>query len=105
MGWYKIGNRILSEREMHATSGSFLDIVVPSIVTGICVWPLTNFLPKFQFFVAHTATAKLIYVVCGIFVFVISYAYRKFIVTLCVISFFVTILLLSGIAFLGWIFS
>jgi hypothetical protein len=102
MGWYKIGNRILSDEEMHAKSGEFLDMAVPSLVTAISVWVLTIVLPTFHFFVVHTTTTKLIYVVCGFTVFVLSYAYRKFIAMLGVIAFIGMILLLAGMAFLQW---
>ena len=103
MGWYKIGNRILSGEEMYAKSGEFLDMAVPSVVTGIGIWILTSVLPVFHFFVVHTTTTKLIYVVCGFTIFVISYAYRKFIAMLGVIAFFGMILFFAGGAFLKWL--
>lgn len=103
MGWYKIGNRILTDEEMYAESGAFLDIAVPSVVTGIGVWILTGVLPTFHFFVVHTTTTKLIYVLCGFTIFVMSYAYRKLIVMLGVVAFIGMILLLAGMAFFEWV--
>ncbi|WP_343728335.1 hypothetical protein [Duganella sp.] len=103
MGWYKIGDRILSDREMNAVSGGFLDMAIPCIVTAVGVWLLTMLLPKVHFFVVHTTTTKLIYVVCGFTVFVASYAYRKLIAALGVIAFFGLILFCLGMAFLEWV--
>jgi len=51
MGWYKVGNRILSDAEMNAESGTFLDVAVPSLATGIGVWILSHILSAIQFFV------------------------------------------------------
>lgn len=102
MAWYKIGNKILSETEMNASSSEFLDMAIPSIVTGISVWLLTMLLPKLNFFVVHTTTTKLIYVVCGFTIFVVSYAYRMLIAALGVIAFFGFILFCVGMAFLEW---
>ncbi|MTV41938.1 hypothetical protein [Duganella radicis] len=103
MGWHILGNRILSDKEMHAKSGEFLDIAVPSVPTGIIVWILTEFLPKFHFFVVHTTTTKLIYVGVGIIAFLMCYAYRKLIATLAVIAFFGFILFCAGMTFLEWV--
>lgn len=103
MGWYKIGNRILSDDEMYAQSGGFLDLAVPSVVTGIWVWVLTEWFSAIDFFAVHTTTTKLIYVISGFVVFVLSYAYRKLIVALGVIAFVGMILLLSGLAFFEWV--
>jgi len=103
MGWHILGNRILSDKEMHAKSGEFLDIVVPSVPTGIAVWLLTELLPKFYFFVVHTTTTKLTYVGVGIVVFLMSYAHRKLIAALGVIAFFGFILFCAGMAFLEWV--
>ncbi|HJV87892.1 MAG TPA: hypothetical protein VJ698_20645 [Noviherbaspirillum sp.] len=83
-------------------SGEFLDMAIPSIVTGIGVWLLTMLLPRFHFFVVHTTTTKLIYVGCGFAIFVMSYAYRKLIAVLGVIAFFGLILFCVGMAFLEW---
>ena len=103
MGWYKIGNRILSDEEMYAQSGGFLDLAVPSIVTGIAIWILTSWFAAIQFFAVHTTTTKLIYVISGFVVFMLSYAYRKLIVALGVIAFIGMIMLLSGLAFFEWV--
>lgn len=103
MGWYKIGNRILSEEEMYAQSGKFLDLAVPSVMTGIWVWILTKWFSAIDFFAVHTTTTKLIYVISGLVVFMLSYAYRKLIVALGVIAFVGMILLLSGFAFFEWV--
>lgn len=103
MGWYKIGNRILSDEEMYAQSGEFLDLAVPSIVTGIGIWILTSWLPAIQFFAVHTTTTKLIYVISGFIVFMLSYAYRKLIVALGMIAFGGIILLFLGLAFFEWV--
>lgn len=103
MGWYKVGNRILSDEEMYAESGTFLDVLVPSLATGICLWMLSYILSAVPFFVLHTTTTKLIYVVFGFSVFLLSYAYRKLIVALGVIAFFGLVLICIGLAFLGWI--
>ena len=103
MGWYKVGNRILSDADMYAESGTFLDVLVPSLITWIGVWMLSHVLSAVPFFVVHTTTTKLTYVVFGISVFLLSYAYRKLIVALGVIAFFGFVLFCIGMAFLGWV--
>lgn len=103
MGWYKVGNRILSDAEMNAESGTFLDVAVPSLATGIGVWILSHILSAIQFFAVHTTTTKLIYVAFGLTVFVLSYVYRKLIVALGIIAFFGFVLFCVGMAFLGWV--
>jgi len=103
MGWHKLGNRIVSDAEMHKASGEFLDVAVPSIVTGIGVWLLTCLLQNYHFFIVHTTTTKLIYVVLGFTIFMFSYAYRMLIVALAVMAFFGMILFIAGAAFLGWL--
>lgn len=103
MVWYKIGNRILSDAEMHAESGTFLDVAVPSLVTAIGIWMLSHILSTVHFFVVHTTTTKLIYVALGFTIFVLSYAYRKLIVALGMITFFGFVLFCGGMAFLGWV--
>ena len=102
MGWYIFGNRILSDAEMSAKSGEFLDIAVPSVVTGIGIWVLSHILAAIDFFTIHTTTTKMVYVVFGFTVFMLSFAYRKLIVTLATIAFFGFILLGIGTAFVGW---
>ncbi|WP_409268560.1 hypothetical protein [Massilia sp. BHUDP2] len=103
MGWYKVGNRILSDAEMQGKSGELLDVAVPSVVTGISIWMLSHLLSTVHFFVVHTTTTKLIYVVSGFAVFLLSYAYRKVIVAMGVIAFFGFIVILVGAAFLEWV--
>lgn len=103
MGWYKVGNRILSDAEMQARSGEFLDVGIPCLVTGVGIWMLSHVLSAMHFFAVHTTTTKLIYVVSGFAVFVLSYAYRKLIVALGMIAFFGFVLVCVGMAFLGWL--
>jgi hypothetical protein len=103
MGWYIFGNRILSDEEMSAKSAEFLDIAVPSVVTGIAIWILSHMLTAIDFFAVHTTTTKMIYAVFGFTVFMLSYAYRKLIVALATIAFFGFILLGAGAAFVEWV--
>lgn len=103
MGWYIFGNRILSDAEMSAKSGGFLDIAVPSVVTGIGIWVLSRLLAAIDFFTIHTTTTKMVYVAFGFTLFMLSFAYRKLIVTLAMIAFFGFILLGAGSTFVAWI--
>lgn len=60
-------------------------------------------MPKIHFFVVHNTTTKLIYVVCGFAVFMVTYAYRKPIAALGAIGFFGLFLFCAGMAFLEWV--
>ena len=57
-----------------------VDIGLPSLVTYFSVTTLSAWLEHYQFFVVHTTTAKLIYIVAGLFTFSVGYALRKFVI-------------------------
>lgn len=105
MAWYKIGNTIYSEEEMHARSNEFMDIAVPSAFTAIGVYLLVCTMGVLPYFVVHATTAKLIYVVVGFFLFIIGYRYRKLIVTLVALALLGMFLWTAGGAFRNWLMA
>lgn len=109
MAWHKIGNSYLSDREVN-TRGQELyflifDIGLPGLLTYFGVGLLMAFMAQFNFFIVHTTTAKLTYIVAGLFMFAIAYAIRKLVLVLAVLS--IVGYIGYGIAgdFLHWLFK
>lgn len=105
MAWYKIGRTMHSSKEMHAHSGEFMDIAVPTAFTAIGGYVLFRLIDILPFFMVHTTTAKLVYVFAGFFLLCIGYAYRKAIAALVLFAFFGMILLIAGGAFWPWLMA
>lgn len=105
MAWYKIGNTIYSEKEMHALSNELLDVAVPCVFTAIGVYILVCTMGVLPYFVVHTTAAKLIYVVVGFFLFIIGYRYRKLIMTLVALALLGMFLWTGGGAFRNWLMA
>lgn len=105
MAWYKVGNTIYSEEEMHAHNSELLGVAVPSVFTAIGVYILVCTMGVLPYFVVHATTAKLIYVVVGFFLFIIGYRYRKLIVTLVALALLGMFLWTLGGAFWHWLMA
>lgn len=86
MAWHKIGSSYYSDAEVRAEGTNLfqflLDICLPGFITYLGVTALAALLEHYRFFLVHTTTAKLIYIVAGILIFCIGYACRKLIVML-----------------------
>ncbi|MDP3670349.1 MAG: hypothetical protein Q8R69_11750 [Telluria sp.] len=90
MAWYKVGNAYHSDAE-HRQGGAELfhflvDVCLPGFITYLGVLALATFLEHYRFFLVHTTTAKLIYIVAGLIIFCIGYACRKYIILLAVVG-------------------
>lgn len=62
MALRRIGNSIYSDEEICSRNVDHMSILIPAVVTTIALYYLHRFLSGVPFFVVHTTTAKLIYV-------------------------------------------
>jgi len=111
MAWHKIGDSFYSTKEVNAHEDAklltfaLMDIGIPGAITYFCISPLISYLDSLSFFVVHTTSAKILYIVSGLLVFSIAYAIRKLVV------FVAFILLCTGIAgavlwlFVKWLWT
>ncbi len=107
MAWHKVGNSYLNDAEIRAESTTIfhllVDLGLPSLITYFGVTTLSAWLEHYQFFVVHTTTAKLIYIVAGVFIFSIGYALRKFVIVMGFLAVIGFILFGMSVDFFHWL--
>lgn len=103
MAFHRVGNSIYSDDELRSRNEENIAILVPLVVTAVGIYYFHSALSALPFFMLHTTTAKLIYVVVGLGLFCIAHALRKLIVSLVVLAIGGTILTLSGIGIWQWL--
>jgi hypothetical protein len=80
-----------------------VDICLPGFLTYMGVTTLSAALEQYHFFVVHTTTAKLIYIMTGLFVFSIGYALRRFIIVMGFLAIVCFILFGMSVDFFRWL--
>lgn len=108
MAWHKIHNAYYSDSERNAMGrsmfGILVDLGLPALCTYFGVTQLSAALEQnYSFFVVHTTTAKLLYILTGIVIFSATYSFRKRIIFLSFLAVAGTILVGVGMSFLGWL--
>lgn len=103
MAFHRIGNSIYSDDEIRGRSEETMSIVIPAIVTAVAVYYLHGYLSGVSYFVVHTTTAKLIYVLLGLTVFCVSHIYHRVIAVVVVLAIGGTLMTLSGMALWHWL--
>lgn len=91
MAFHRVGNSYYTDDELRSNASATLDLLVPSALTGICIYWLHKYMEVMPFFMEHTTTAKIIYIVTGLTLFSFGYIYRKMI-----LLFVVTVLALGA---------
>ena len=109
MAWHKIGNSYYSDEEMRSSGTDLyhilVDIGLPGLLTYLGVKALSTFMEHYNFFVVHTTTAKLIYIVAGLFIFCIGYSLRHFVIAMTFLAFVGVFLLAIFADFFHWLIA
>lgn len=109
MAWHRIGDSFYSDKEINARNSHvmqlLLDIGLPSLATYWAVNFVVWLIGSSVFFMAHTTTAKLIYIFTGIFVFLATYALRYIIFSIIFIGVVGCLVLAALVGFYQWLAS
>jgi hypothetical protein len=108
MAWHRIGNSFYSDAERRAIGQDWFNLLVdvglPALFTYYGVtWLATIVERQLYFFVIHTASAKLLYIVTGVTIFCITYTVRRFILGVGVLALGGLILWGVGSSFFTWL--
>lgn len=103
MAFHRVGNSIYSDEELRSRNEEIVTIVIPLVLAAGGVYYLYGILSVTAFFIVHTTTAKLLYVVTGITLFCVGYVFRKLIITMIVLAVMLAILGITGFAFFEWL--
>lgn len=80
-----------------------MSIVIPAIGTAVAVYYLHGYLSGVSYFVVHTTTAKLIYVLLGLTVFCMAHIYQRLIAVVVALAIGGILMTLSGMALCHWL--
>ncbi|OFA03721.1 hypothetical protein [Duganella sp. HH101] len=109
MAWHKIGNSYYNDGERQAQGAEYLgfliDVVFPGAMTYFCTTALSKLLDNYHFFIVHTTIAKLIYVMAGVFIFLLAYSVRKLVVALSILGIIGFIVFGVSMGFFHWLFA
>lgn len=103
MAFHRIGDSVYSDEELRAHNESTMNILVPAVVTAIGIYFLHGWLSPMAYFMVHTTTEKVIYLVSGLILFCLGYTFRKLIVALVALLVVVGIFFLMGAIIWQWL--
>jgi hypothetical protein len=110
MAWHKIGNSYYSTAERRVLGNELLqlltDLCLPGYLTYLAVSSFAHLLEShYNFFVVHTTTAKLLYILTGLVSFCAAYTLRYLIILLALTGFVGAVLFGISVDFFHWLWK